>query len=670
MKQEEITKWRSTIENCEKWMRPKHKRWEELLKLYNLELKVGGMADEFVQRISRFYPMTRRLIASVSFNYPRAFLSVDEEPFEHGAEVLERFGNESLEAMKAKPEVQQCIFDALYCFRGFLKIGFNTAGKESEAPYVTSDSLANDFPFVKRINPFNVFVDPLCPPNDFSAAQYVIERMLVPLEFVKADPRFSKFKRQFKALGGSDPAITDMLTDIHNGLIESNVEEDAIKEAKRLSQMVCLHEIHDRIHRKRIVFANDIEDPVEDIQHPFAEVEAQTASDPLTGQELLTGEFKKGEGFIIEGGFPYYSLAFDACDRFYGLPMMEYVKDPQQIIVDSMSRRIDLLKKHDRITLGSKAEKANNAQLPTTLRDLDDGDVLYVDDVGSAFRELQWGSVPNDQYQVEADAQRYEAHIIEVASRDADTATEASIFATEAQINREWLQVSVQGCYQWIITNTFSIIADDRYTPNNHMVNTSPDGESPRLTALEGWWFRGRRRVEIETGSMQPLVEQLERDDTLGLYDRIIQLPEVDRPGAIKMMVKAFRFMDPEKILKDDANTDAATAAQMEHQILMSTGQMPPPVPGQDNTTHFQMHNEFLQQIVPQIQAGQMPVTVFQAVQAHNQQHEQLETQAGGALGSPAMVSMDGPFNLQGQVQSNAQKISSTIEQNAGEVRF
>lgn len=670
MKQEQIKKWRETIANCEKWMKPKHKMWESLLKLYNLELKVNGLADEFVQRISRFFPMTRRLIASVSFNYPHVFLNVDEEPFEGGAEILERFANESLETMNAKPEVQQCIFDALYCFRGFLKIGFNTAGRESQAPYVTSDSLASDFPFVKRINPFNIFVDPLCPPNDFGAAQYVIERMLVPLEFVKADPRFSKFKRQFKPVDTSTPSLGDMLTDVHNGLVDSDEEDDAIKEAKRLSEMVLLHEIHDRIHRRRIVFANDIEEPVEDIDHPFAEVTAKTQTDPISGEELLTGDFEQGEGFMIENGFPYYSLSFDSCDKFYGVPMMEYVRDPQQIIVDSMSRRIDLLKKHDRITLGSKAEKANNAQLPNTLRDLDDGDVLYVDDVGSAFRELQWGSVPPDQYQVEADAQRYEGHIIEVAGRDADTATEASIFATEAQLNREWLQVGVQGAYQWIISNTFSIIADDRYTPNDHMINTAQEGMSPEMNALEGWWFRGRRRVDIETGSMQPLIEQLERDDALGLYDRLINLPETDRNEAIKMMVKSFRKMDPEKLLKDNANVDAASAAQLEQQVVMSTGQMPQPAPGQDHQAHQQIHNQFLQQIAPQIQSGQMPMPVFQAVQAHIQQTQQIEAQEAGAVGAPVPAGNAGPTDIQGQVAGNAQKLASTIQNNAGEVPF
>lgn len=669
MKEDDIKKWRDTVSNAEKWMKPKHKKWESLLKLYNLELKVAGLDDDLVQRISRFFPMTRRLIASVSFNYPRVFLNVDEEPFENGAETLERFANESLETMNAKPEVQQAIFDALYCFRGFIKIGFNSAGRETEAPYVTSDSLANDFPFVKRINPFNVFVDPLCPPNDFGAAQYVIERMLVPLEFVKADPRFAKFKRQFKAADSPSSGISDALTDIHNGLVDSSEEEDAIREAKRLSEMVLLHEIHDRIHRKRIVFANDIESPVEEIDHPFAEKTPITQPDPMTGENLLTGEFEDGEGYILDGGFPYYSLSFDACDRFYGVPMMEYVKDPQQIIVDSMSRRIDLLKKHDRLTLGSKAEKANNTQLPNTLRDTTDGDVLWVDDTASAFRELQWGSVPPDQYQVEVDAQRYEGHIIEVSGRSSGSATEASIFATEAQLNREWLQVGVQEAYRWIVTNVFSIIADDRYTPNDHMVNTSPDGESPEMIALSGWWFRGRRRVSIETGSMQPLLEQLERDDALGLYDRIINLPEVDRPEAIKFMVKSFRKMDPEKLLKDDANADAATAAQLEQQVLMSTGQMPPPMPGQDAPAHVQIHNQFLQSIVPQIQSGQLPMPVFQSVQQHIQQTQEIHAQEGGAVGAVSPQN-GGPNTIQGQVAGNAQKIANTIEKNAGEVPF
>ena len=150
----------------------------------------------------------------------------------------------------------------------------------------------------------------------------------------------------------------------------------------------------------------------------------------------------------------------------------------------------------------------------------------------------------------------------------------------------------------------------------------------------------------------------------------MIGLPETDRTEAIKMRVKSFRKLEPEKLLRDDVNADAAAAAQLEHQVLMNTGQMPPPQAGQDHQTHVQFHNQFLQSIVPQIQQGATPPTVFQAVQQHIQQTEQIAAQDAGALGQPPPSLNGGPTTIQGQVQSNAQKVASAIEQNAGEAPF
>jgi len=669
MKQDDIKYWRDTIKNCEKFYKPKHEKWKKLIDKYNLDIEVPGMSKQFVVKISRFFPLVRKLIASIAFNYPKVFMQVDEEPFENGSDVLERFGNEALDTMNCKPEVHQGIFDALFCFRSFLKIGYNTADTtEAQAPYIFNDALEEDFTFIRRVSPFNVFVDPLVPPNDFSSALYVIEKMLVPLDFAKGDPRFKSHKRQFVAIDSkdSDTALDDILVNFENGQPDSSQEEDAIKEAKRLQKMVLLYEVHDRVKRRRYVFANDIDGPIEDIEHPFLAREAITRPDPFNpAAQLLTGQFGQPEGWLTTEGFPYHSMSFDIADRFYGTPIMEYVSDPQQLVIESMSRRVDLLKKHARITLGNKAEKNSNSNLPDDLSTLNDGAILWVQDPPTAMRELSWGAPPQDQIQIERDALAYEAQILSVEARNSNTATEASINASEAQLNREWMQVAVVDAYRWAIDNALSIMSDQRYTPNNFQLNISPDGEQVQLAALQNYWLQGRRRIDIEAGSMLPLIEQLERNDTLGLFDRIIQLPEVDRNEAVKMLIKAFRKIDPEQLLKDDANADAATAAQLELQVLFQSGQMPPPVAEQDHAAHLEMHQHQLAQMQQAVQQGQVAPQMFSMIQQHVQMHMQFQAQAAGAIGRIAGGSTAdaGPNDLQGQVQSNAQEVAQTVQQ-------
>ena len=62
--------WRDTIKNCERVYEPKHTRWKKLISIYNLEMKVSGLEREHLVMVSTCFPMVRKLIASIAFNYP------------------------------------------------------------------------------------------------------------------------------------------------------------------------------------------------------------------------------------------------------------------------------------------------------------------------------------------------------------------------------------------------------------------------------------------------------------------------------------------------------------------------------------------------------------------------------------------------------------------------
>ena len=194
--------YHKTFDTCEKWMKPKHEEWRRLIKQYNLELKVSRLPADKVVKISRFLPLTRQIITSIAFNYPRIFMRVENPTMSFQADVLERICNALLEVTGAKAEVQQQIFDALYCYIGWVKFGVNPPGDEDVvAPYITNDDMANGNVFCMRVSPFNMFPDPLTPPHKLSHARYVWEKMLVPYEFVQQDERFTKkFRNEIKPL--------------------------------------------------------------------------------------------------------------------------------------------------------------------------------------------------------------------------------------------------------------------------------------------------------------------------------------------------------------------------------------------------------------------------------------------------------------------------------------
>ena len=679
MKGEEVQYWRKSIDNAQKFMLPKHKEWRKLLAMYRQEFEVPGLDKDQVVRISRFYPLTRQIISSIAYNYPHVFLRVENPNREFQAEILERVANAALETMQVKVEMQQAIFDALYCSLGWLKFDYNPPGDDALAPYVVNDALQDDMVAVRRVPPFNVFVDPLCPPHKLSHARFIIEKMLVPLEFVRKDERFVN-RRQVTAINAA-ASSDETLYDLEEQEYSSQDEENAIQTAKDLGDYALLYEIHDRVHRKRIVFAEGVEQPIEDIDHPFLEQEPVLAPDPFTGEMMMTGEFNATGSYLVQGGFPYHALKFDLSEEsLYGLPMMAYVEDEQRVIVESVSRRVDLLKRYPRIILGQRAEREENANIADQLTKARDGQVIWVSDVNSGFREMQMGTPPPDQLGIEADMRNYEEQVLNVSQMAMGggprrTATEASLIASFGTQNREWLSAEVGKAYDAVVYNTFRIMADSRYTPEAFVINVSEGEDDPIYEAVSSDLFKVRFKVEVETQSMRPLFEQLEREDTLALANYLFQMPEVNRSEVLKLVLRAFRVSDQDKFIKTSADAEAVRAAQLENQFLAARQQDPGVLPTQDHQVHLQQHakagedpavTQYLQQ---QMQINPQAIQQFQQLlQRHTQQHQQFLQ--GQAQGQPLQESEKTiPSTRDGNnVQAQAQALQSVVRSNAQRV--
>ena len=680
MEKKERDLWKGRIESSKKYMEKRHDLWKELHSEYNLNFSIPGIEDEHVVKMSRMYPLVRQIIASIAFHYPHIFIAArplaenNRKEVTTASDIMERSANAAIQTMDVKSELHQSLFDSLFCGVGWIKMGFNPEGDDAVPPYVANDAFAEDFPYVMRVNPFNVFVDPLCPPHKLAYASYIIERMWVPLEFLKEDSRYNE-KVVAKIKSGTEAPEDDDLLDISAD--SGPDEQKAIQDSRSDGDMVLLYEIHDRLHRKIITFAEGVEEPIEDDDHPFRKAQSLQTEDPTTGNQVTTG-FSPTRGFLMKGGFSYIPIKFDTDgSSFYPLPPMAFIQDLQKVVIESVSRRLDQLQRFKRLVWMSKTELEQNKTLRTELKDAQDGDVVGLIDLNSV-REANWGSTSNDQLGIESDARQYEENSLHVADLAASsgrkTATESALLAGQSSINREWMQEKVSTVYSTVIKNCFSMFRDERYMPRQHIIELAEEEERETYAlVLTSEDFKWEFDITIDAQSMQPMIQEIQRDDTILLFDRLNGNPLVDQTEIVKDLMRAFRVRNPERKLAGMDAVDSRRLAEIENAVFILQGQDPGLVEGMDHAIHAEVHNveniqqmQEFQQLEPQMQQQ-----VTELAQSHTEQH--LGAMAGEAIGSqtgsqPGVDGrlLQGEAGVQSQVRSNAQNIQQAATADVG----
>jgi len=703
MSAERVKFWRAEMKTLDTLYRERSKDWQKLLDLYDLrfERKIRDLDVSEMIRVPIIYPIVRQVIATIAFNYPKLFFTVedDEGAGVEVADVLERAASAFLRLTHAKEHVHQAIFDALFCGVGWLRLDYNPPGDDLIPPYVANDAMSEDLVAVSRVPPGFVHLDPQCPPHAFGHARYIRERMWLPLEQLRQDKSL-RYRGEIKATVVDDRdelAFGEVMRD-H----QESPEDTAVRESIKNGEFVLVDRIHDRMTRRLIMFAEGMEAPIQDIAHPFARMSFPTSYDVL-GRPLLDTDGQtqivdldngqEAAGWLVENGFPFIPVKFDLSSRgFYPVPHVEYLKDLQNVIVESMSRQSAMLKRIARQGLLRRSEVDANPELANRLRLGVDGEFQVVEDPDSAVRELNWGSVPGEQYALEDRARAYADitsrvnELTQSGGDEARTATEAGLLAAAASINREWLENKVAGAYESVVRNAFQIMGDPRYTPEDFAINVAPDGDVKVIRALRGADFLYNFRINVQAGSTRPLFEQLQRSQAVDFYDRAIQRPNFDQMELDKFLASAYEVVDPEKLLKDDLNEEAVRAAQLENDFILSRLQDPGVVPGQDNLAHLEAHPQIqahprYQQVVQaaqmrdpagnmlNLQAVQTLQGINQIVQQHMAAHQQAEQEKQRGVTTRPTAGRTPIMGVQGQVQSNAQQLSEQVQADTVDVQ-
>lgn len=697
MTKNEIKFWKREMQILDTAYREKQKRWQKNIDIYDLkfEEQIRDLRKEDLVKVSRFYPLVRQIIASIAFNYPKMFFEVEDDDSGEAATILERAASSLFNLMDVKPHVHQAIFDALFCSVGWLRVDFNPPGEDMIPPYTENNAMHADLTAVTRCKPGWVHLDPLCPPHKLGHARYIRERMLVPMKYLRDDPGI-KNKNQIK------PSTTEKMEEW--GYSEptygkdQNTDLTSVKESIDNSDMVLVDRIHDRMNRKLIMFAEGVHEPIQEIDHPFMKMIFNQAMgfnpDGTFGPMADEGgnpifDLESGQpapGWLVRNGFPFIPVKFDLhSDSFYPLAHLEYVKDIQYGIVESLSRRANLLKRTARQGLVNEQEVLQNPELVENLRKGVDGQWHTVQDVNN-FKELVYGNIPADQVNLANDLKFYEEEITRVtdlaeSAGTPRTATEASLIATQLSVNREWMEAAVSKVYEDIAYNCFGILGDPRYEPENFLSNVAPNGKSATVRALRNSDFLWNFRIRVAAGSTQPLFEQIQQDKFLNFYDRAVGNPQFDQMELAKLLASSAE-LDTEKVIVKTHNAEAMQAANLENQLMVTQGQDPGVLPEQDHQAHLEAHgayqeHPYYQQLVllsqqvgfdgrpANIPAIQQIQQIDAIVQGHMQTHQQAMTEQIEGPTPPARAGGGMSDSIQSTVRGNAQRVANTMSTEA-----
>ena len=204
-----ITKYRDKIEQSRRWRREENydDLWKRMIDLYRgKHFRTASEEDRLLVNIA--FATINVISPSVSVNHPK--ITVNARKFEDAprAVITESVVNYWWRHFECQKEFRRAVKDMLVLGHGWVKTGYRFVEKEKDE-YDNSDELAStapesiteseliiteDRPFVERISPFDIFVDPDA--TNMSDIRWIAQRIRRPLTEVKKDKRYNSAARQ------------------------------------------------------------------------------------------------------------------------------------------------------------------------------------------------------------------------------------------------------------------------------------------------------------------------------------------------------------------------------------------------------------------------------------------------------------------------------------------
>jgi len=202
-----LGKYRKHLATSKRWRREEgyDSTWRRLIDLYRgRHYEFASDEDRLLVNIA--FSTVNVIAPSVSVNYPKIAVNATKPDDAPKAIITEAVINYWWRHYKVKPEFRRAVKDFLVTGHGWLKCGYRYVEEQrvAEADEYSDDQeggestsitvITEDRPFVERVSPYDVFVDPDA--TSMRDLKWIAQRIRRPLAEVRADKRYAKKVRE------------------------------------------------------------------------------------------------------------------------------------------------------------------------------------------------------------------------------------------------------------------------------------------------------------------------------------------------------------------------------------------------------------------------------------------------------------------------------------------
>ena len=569
-----LSESRKRVRKCEQWRESENldRTWRRLNDLYRgKHWPSTTVNNQDLISVNLAFSTVNVIAPSVAVNYPKVVVQANNAEDRDRAVFVEAVINHLWRHHDYRDPFRRAVKDFLIFGHGWIKVGWKFTEQEQSVTSVERDALieqamseAGDFameapelagdlptdeeiaanvpdtimrvvedqPFVERISPFDVYVDPEA--TCMEDAKWIAQKMVRPLAMAKKDKRYKPSVR--KRLSGSRSY----------NLYDSNGYSE--EKSQYVDERVTIWEFYNIVDNTLSVYAeNGDEYLVDPISMPYA----------------------YGQPFVMLRNY-------DVPDHFYPMGDLESIESLQLELDKTRSQLMNDRKRYARKYLYH--ERSFGPEGREALESDEDGRLVPVVDENKPLTEVV---MPMPQIPISPEIYNY-SNIIEDDINTVSgiseyargampeirrTATEASIIADAQNARAADKLAIIELCISRVARRVVQLM--QQFMTGEQVARMSLRGGDNLWIPYSREEIVGEYDYSVQAGSTQPMNETIRKQQAISLMNAVApMIGTVIDPAAMAMHIleTGFNISDPERFLMQQPPPDVAA----------EDGQMPP----------------------------------------------------------------------------------------------
>lgn len=552
---EYLKRARSRIHGSQNWRKTEgyDDLWKRLLDLYRGKHFESKPSSEDQIAINIAFSTINVIGPSISVNHPKITVMARQAEQEDQAVIVESIINYWWVTHEVRPEFRRAVKDFLIFGHGWLKTGYrfveeevDRSAEEIDADFQESVALADEFaltdpelagdlpddedimdaipstdmrvvedrPFVERVSPHDIFVDPEA--TSMEDLRWIAQRIIKDVDEVKADDRYkSSTRRKCKP----------------DSLIKEEMRAPGSREKDQEHGRVTVWEYYDVKGGTMAVFTDQ-------------------------GDDFLVNPIDEPYAF----GHPFVMLRnYEVPDYFYPMGELEAIEPLQQELNKTRSQQMNDRRKYGRAYLYDKRAFDSNAV--GLLNSQRDNRMIPVNE-GIPLNEamIPMPQTPMDPsiYQQSDQIERDMSTISGISEYQRGgaeqnirrTATEASMIQDAANARAADKLATIEDYIAQVAKRL--LMLSQQFMSEAQVARIVGANGAPLWFEFEPAWIEGEYDFEVEGGSTQPKNEQLRRQqamDMMQVMGPLLPSGMVNVPEVLRFVLTGFGIKNPSKFL-------------------------------------------------------------------------------------------------------------------------